>query len=43
MKNTIDLHTHTVKSDGTFTPNELLTLAESQNLSFLSIIVNGII
>ena len=37
MKNTIDLHTHTVKSDGTFTPNELLTLAESQNLSFLSI------
>lgn len=37
MENTIDLHTHTVKSDGTFTPNELLELAENQKISFLSI------
>ena len=37
MGNTIDLHTHTVKSDGTFTPNELLTLAENQKISILSI------
>ena len=37
MKNTIDLHTHTVKSDGTFTPNELLKLAEEKNLSVLAI------
>ena len=34
MENTIDLHTHTVKSDGTFTPNELLTLAENQKYQF---------
>ena len=37
MENTIDLHTHTIKSDGTFTPNELLTLAEHEKLSILSI------
>lgn len=37
MQNTIDLHTHTVKSDGTFLPNELLELAENQNISILSI------
>lgn len=37
MENTIDLHTHTTKSDGTFSPNELLELAESQNISILSI------
>ncbi len=37
MENTIDLHTHTVKSDGTFTPNELLLLAEKQKLSIISI------
>lgn len=37
MKNTIDLHTHTVKSDGTFTPNELLKLAEEKNLTVLAI------
>ncbi|MBQ7411078.1 MAG: hypothetical protein IJW20_06835 [Clostridia bacterium] len=37
MKNTIDLHTHSTKSDGTFTPNELLTLAEHEKLAILSI------
>ena len=37
MENTIDLHTHTNKSDGTFTPNELLSLAELQKISILSI------
>ena len=37
MQNTIDLHTHTTKSDGTFLPNELLELAENQNISILSI------
>ena len=37
MENTIDLHSHTTKSDGTFLPNDLLKLAEIQNLSILSI------
>ncbi len=37
MENTIDLHTHTIKSDGTFSPNELLQLAENQKISILSI------
>lgn len=37
MENTIDLHTHTTKSDGTFLPNDLLKLAETQNISILSI------
>lgn len=37
MKNTIDLHSHTTKSDGTYTPNELLQLAEEKGLKILSI------
>lgn len=37
MKNTIDLHCHTTKSDGTYTPNELLKYAESKGLNILSI------
>ena len=37
MKNKVDLHTHTNKSDGTFLPNDLLALAELQQLSILSI------
>ena len=37
MENKVDLHTHTVKSDGTLTPNELLKLAEKQKLSIISI------
>lgn len=37
MKNTIDLHSHTTKSDGTYTPNELLQLAEKKDLKILSI------
>ena len=37
MENTIDLHTHTTKSDGTFLPDDLLKLAENQKLSILSI------
>lgn len=37
MENTIDLHSHTTKSDGTFTPNELLELAQNRNLKILSI------
>lgn len=37
MKNIIDLHTHTNKSDGTYTPNELLIEAENKHLEILSI------
>lgn len=37
MKNIIDLHSHTTKSDGTFTPDELLIQAENNNLEMLSI------
>lgn len=37
MKNIVDLHTHTTKSDGTYTPNELLMEAESKGLKILSI------
>lgn len=37
MENIIDLHTHTTKSDGTFSPNELLEEAENKNLKILSI------
>ena len=37
MKNIIDLHSHTTKSDGTFTPDELLIQAENNNLEILSI------
>ena len=37
MKNIIDLHSHTTKSDGTFTPDELLIEAEKNNLEILSI------
>lgn len=37
MKNTIDLHTHTTKSDGTYTPNELLQEAQKLGLNLLSI------
>jgi len=37
MKNIIDLHSHTTKSDGTYTPDELLIEAEKNNLEILSI------
>lgn len=37
MENVIDLHTHTNKSDGTYTPNELLIEAENKHLEILSI------
>lgn len=37
MENTVDLHTHTTKSDGSYTPNELLIEAEKKNLQILSI------
>lgn len=37
MKNIIDLHSHTTKSDGTFTPDELLIQAENSNIEILSI------
>ena len=37
MNNTVDLHTHTTKSDGSYTPNELLVEAEQKNLQILSI------
>lgn len=37
MENIIDLHTHTTKSDGTYTPNELLKYAEIKKLEYLSI------
>lgn len=37
MENTIDLHCHTTKSDGTYTPDELLKYAESKKLNILSI------
>lgn len=37
MNNTVDLHTHTTKSDGTFTPNELLKEASKKGLNILSI------
>lgn len=37
MSNLIDLHTHTTKSDGTYTPNELLIEAENKGLKLLSI------
>ena len=31
--NTVDLHTHSTRSDGTFTPSELVTLAAEKGLS----------
>ena len=37
MNNIVDLHTHTTKSDGTYTPNELLIEAEQKGLKLLSI------
>ena len=37
MKNIVDLHTHTTKSDGTYTPNELLIEAEKRGIKLLSI------
>ena len=37
MNNIVDLHTHTTKSDGTYTPNELLIEAEQKGLQLLSI------
>ena len=37
MNNIIDLHSHTTKSDGSFTPNELLKYAEEKGLKYLSI------
>ena len=37
MRNIVDLHTHTTKSDGTYTPNQLLLEAESKGLKVLSI------
>lgn len=37
MENIVDLHTHTTKSDGTYTPNELLIEAEKKGLKLLSI------
>lgn len=33
----MDLHTHSICSDGTCTPNQLLKLAEAQNLRYFSI------
>ena len=33
----MDLHTHSICSDGTCTPNQLLELAEAQNLRYFSI------
>mgnify|MGYP003307796679 CR=1 FL=1 len=32
MENTIDLHLHTTKSDGTISPNELLSIAEQEKI-----------
>lgn len=32
VKNIIDLHTHTIYSDGTSTPNELLLEAEKKRI-----------
>lgn len=37
MQNIVDLHSHTTKSDGTYTPNELLKYAEEKGLKYLSI------
>ena len=37
MSNIIDLHTHTIKSDGELTPNELLEQAEKIGIKYLSI------
>ena len=37
MNNLVDLHTHTTKSDGTYTPNELLVEANKKGLKILSI------
>lgn len=37
MKNIVDLHSHTTKSDGTYTPNELLKYAEEKGLEYLAI------
>lgn len=37
MENIIDLHSHTTKSDGTYTPNELLRYAEEKGLKYLAI------
>ena len=32
MKDCIDLHIHTCKSDGTYTPTEVVEMAYNQNL-----------
>ena len=37
MKNLVDLHTHSTKSDGTYTPNQLLQEAENKGIEILSI------
>lgn len=37
MRNIVDLHTHTTKSDGSYTPNQLLMEAEAKKLKVLSI------
>ncbi len=37
MNKTIDLHTHTTASDGTYTPSELITLAKEIGLSAVAI------
>lgn len=37
MKNKVDLHTHTIYSDGALTPKELLDLAKEKGLSTISI------
>ena len=37
MNNKVDLHTHTTKSDGTYTPNQLLLEAENKGIQLLSI------
>ncbi|MCK4559978.1 MAG: PHP domain-containing protein, partial [Calditrichia bacterium] len=33
----VDLHTHTTHSDGTFTPTELIRLAYEKNLTAIAI------
>lgn len=37
MKNLVDLHTHSTKSDGTYSPNQLLQEAESKGIEIFSI------
>ena len=40
MKNLVDLHTHSTKSDGTYTPNQLLQEAENKGIEILSYDIN---